>query len=69
MKGFHECNNGFKLLNFFLESGMIYGSVILYKTRKPVVTGRLVILSIFGSQFLSHQKKLSVTTNTKIQPN
>ena len=36
---------------------------IYIETRKPVVTGRKVILflSIFGSQFLSHQK-ISVTT-------
>ena len=36
---------------------------ILYLTRKPVVTGRNVVLflSIFGSQFLSHHN-ISVTT-------
>ena len=40
-------------------------------TRKPVVTGRKLIsyLSIFGSQFLSHQKILSVTTEDTAELN
>ena len=39
-------------------------------TRKPVVTGRKVILfvSIFGSQFLSHQQ-ISVTTEDTAELN
>ena len=59
---------GIRSQNLFLFRDK--NAITLYKIRKPLVTGRKVILfvSIFGSQFLSHQK-ISVTTKDTAESN
>ena len=67
------CNYLFLIL-FARGRSYIQTKIILWiisKTRKPVVTGKKVIvfLSIFRRQFLSHQKILSVTTKDTAELN